>query len=556
MYRVVVLSRAGEQTLDQQDRHLIATMSRLRFVRRERPPALDDALFARCPRLRRIVLYATGHDHVDSALLARHGVELTTLPCYATIAVAEHALAMTLALSARIPLAHDRSRGLVPGSTSLRGIELAGRTLGVVGTGLIGRRLARLAAGHRRPPMPGRHRRRRRGHPRRSPSGLCGRRRGPRPGRGRRPARRRPSDPDRALRLVARRGAEPGPADAGRGSADRTRRADPGRGRLMSRVARRVRRGLIAVAAVVAVLAPTTLALAAGSRWWRYIAAEQTPMTWLQSVVLVLAGAAALLLALMHALRREPGTRAWVLLGCGFVLLALDERFAVHERVRDGFLAPRGVRVPLLPWVGPGDFLLLGLALLGLVLLPRVLSALRPDRTAWWLFGTGVALSLLAVGSDSVDPARLALTAQRWEQTLEECVELAAGLCFLVALAVRSVALLDSGSGDAGSGDAGSGTPVHGSATCGRSQSRGRVRIGGRGSGTTHQRPSNGGDPAIARSIRRLPCPRITGTWSAVQRPGVPVYAANSSSSFHCGAGRPSTTGTQTSSARSWVSTR
>jgi phosphoglycerate dehydrogenase-like enzyme len=93
------------------------------------------------------VLYATGHDHVDTALLARRGVGLAVLPDYATVAVAEHTVALMLALSTRLHLANDRCRGRAPADVSLRGVELAGRTLGIVGLGRIGRHVARLGAG-------------------------------------------------------------------------------------------------------------------------------------------------------------------------------------------------------------------------------------------------------------------------------------------------------------------------------------------------------------------------------------------------------------------------
>lgn len=110
-------------------------------------PTLDDPLLERLPRLQWVVLYATGYDHLDVEVLARRGVGLSVLPQYATTAVAEHALAMLLALATRLHLANDRSRGSAPPTTSLRGVELAGRTLGIIGVGRIGSHLARLATG-------------------------------------------------------------------------------------------------------------------------------------------------------------------------------------------------------------------------------------------------------------------------------------------------------------------------------------------------------------------------------------------------------------------------
>lgn len=107
-------------------------------------PRIDETLLDAAPRLTGIVLYAAGYDHLDLALLRERGIALSVLPAYATEAVAEHCLAQLLALATRLHLAQDRSRGTVASSVSLRGVELAGRTLGVVGVGRIGSRVAEL----------------------------------------------------------------------------------------------------------------------------------------------------------------------------------------------------------------------------------------------------------------------------------------------------------------------------------------------------------------------------------------------------------------------------
>ncbi len=107
-------------------------------------PEIDDALLDALPELRAIVLYATGYDMLDVTLLRRRRITLAYLPSYSTVSVAEHTLGLMLSMSRRVHLGHDRSRGLVPPTTSLRGFELAGRTLGVVGLGRIGSRVADL----------------------------------------------------------------------------------------------------------------------------------------------------------------------------------------------------------------------------------------------------------------------------------------------------------------------------------------------------------------------------------------------------------------------------
>jgi phosphoglycerate dehydrogenase-like enzyme len=108
-------------------------------------PRFDRALLDFLPTLRGLALYATGYDFLDVDLLRRHGVTVSVLPNYATEAVAEHGISLLLGLSCRLHLANDRARGLAPVGVSLRGFELRGQTLGVIGVGRIGGRVAQLA---------------------------------------------------------------------------------------------------------------------------------------------------------------------------------------------------------------------------------------------------------------------------------------------------------------------------------------------------------------------------------------------------------------------------
>lgn len=167
---VVVLSRAGQRSIPPSVSARIKEHADLRFIRRDQAPdaeeaaallssatvlattnvtlpRLDVALLERCADLRSVVLYASGYEHVDLRALSGHGVSLSVLPDYATVAVAEHALASMLALGTRLHLANDRARGVAAQGVSLRGMELRGRTLGILGLGRIGSQLARLAAG-------------------------------------------------------------------------------------------------------------------------------------------------------------------------------------------------------------------------------------------------------------------------------------------------------------------------------------------------------------------------------------------------------------------------
>lgn len=167
MTSVAVLSRQGARTLASDDRQRLTRVADIRYHQLEHAPSrveaaallagvdilaatnaclptLDAALLDALPGLRAVVLYATGYDHLDVDLLASRGVGLCVLPDYATNAVAEHAIAMLMSMATRLHLAHDRSRGVAPPAASLRGVELAGRTMGVVGVGRIGTRVAQL----------------------------------------------------------------------------------------------------------------------------------------------------------------------------------------------------------------------------------------------------------------------------------------------------------------------------------------------------------------------------------------------------------------------------
>ncbi|MCH7738730.1 MAG: phosphoglycerate dehydrogenase [Chloroflexi bacterium] len=97
------------------------------------------------PALRHIARWGPGVDNIDLDAAGRMKIMVTNTPDTATDAVAEHCLALMLAVARKVPEIDARVRaGEWP-----RGLltQLSGKTLGIVGTGLIGRRLARIAQG-------------------------------------------------------------------------------------------------------------------------------------------------------------------------------------------------------------------------------------------------------------------------------------------------------------------------------------------------------------------------------------------------------------------------
>src|SRR5207247_2374916 len=105
---------------------------------------LGERVFAACPNLRLVSLWGTGTDHVDLAAAARHGVTVTNTPGVAAVAIAEHALALLLAVARRLPQidAEMRRGGWPRGEVTL----LHGKILGILGLGAVGRQFARLGS--------------------------------------------------------------------------------------------------------------------------------------------------------------------------------------------------------------------------------------------------------------------------------------------------------------------------------------------------------------------------------------------------------------------------
>ena len=97
-----------------------------------------------CPRLRLISIWGTGTDHIDLGACERRGVAVRNTPGVNANAVAEHTLALMLAIARRIPATdRDVRAGLWPRGLS---VQLEGKTLGLIGLGSIGRRVAWIAA--------------------------------------------------------------------------------------------------------------------------------------------------------------------------------------------------------------------------------------------------------------------------------------------------------------------------------------------------------------------------------------------------------------------------
>jgi D-3-phosphoglycerate dehydrogenase len=109
---------------------------------------LDAEVLRACDRLRFVSFLGIGYStYIDVAEATRRGVAVAYTPDYGATSVAEHALAMMLALTRHIGQAHESFRAGRWEPGRFQGMELHGKTLGLVGLGPIGQEMARLGAG-------------------------------------------------------------------------------------------------------------------------------------------------------------------------------------------------------------------------------------------------------------------------------------------------------------------------------------------------------------------------------------------------------------------------
>jgi D-lactate dehydrogenase len=107
---------------------------------------ISEADLAALPGLRLVCACSTGTNHIDVEAARRRGIAVCNAPA-AGSSVAEHAFALLLAAARRIgPAIRTLSRGSYS-HDGLLGFELEGKTLGILGTGRIGIRVARIGIG-------------------------------------------------------------------------------------------------------------------------------------------------------------------------------------------------------------------------------------------------------------------------------------------------------------------------------------------------------------------------------------------------------------------------
>lgn len=106
---------------------------------------VDAAFMERAgPTLKVIARPGIGVDNIDIPAATERGILVVNTPDAPTESTAEHAVALLLALAKRVVAGDMKLRGTDISPTSLRGTEVRGRRLGVIGFGRIGRRVAEI----------------------------------------------------------------------------------------------------------------------------------------------------------------------------------------------------------------------------------------------------------------------------------------------------------------------------------------------------------------------------------------------------------------------------
>jgi lactate dehydrogenase-like 2-hydroxyacid dehydrogenase len=165
---IIIFSAKGRDSLSDSQQKAVEAIATVQYIANLAPLA-DDRLIQLCqtanyigltrrtcidlhagiirnlPYLKGISVYATGIEWIDLVELQACNINLKFLPDYSAITVAEHAIGLLLTLARRIHLSDRKAKAEIAQNVSLRGWELSGKKIGILGLGHIGYRIANLA---------------------------------------------------------------------------------------------------------------------------------------------------------------------------------------------------------------------------------------------------------------------------------------------------------------------------------------------------------------------------------------------------------------------------
>jgi D-lactate dehydrogenase len=106
---------------------------------------MDKEVLNKLPNLKMIATRSTGMDHIDAEECKKRKIEVFNVPVYGSKTVAEYTFALMLAITRKVVEAHQSVEDGEFNPEGLTGIDLEGKTLGVVGAGNIGRNVIKIA---------------------------------------------------------------------------------------------------------------------------------------------------------------------------------------------------------------------------------------------------------------------------------------------------------------------------------------------------------------------------------------------------------------------------
>ncbi len=109
---------------------------------------VNKELIDSMPNLKFITTRSTGYEHIDKDYCKEKGIVASNVPAYGSYTVAEFTIGLLMNLSRKILYAHHRLRtGTDYSVEGLGGFDLMGKTIGIIGTGKIGKNVAKIAKG-------------------------------------------------------------------------------------------------------------------------------------------------------------------------------------------------------------------------------------------------------------------------------------------------------------------------------------------------------------------------------------------------------------------------
>ncbi len=108
---------------------------------------VNKTVLDKMPNLKLVATLSTGFDHIDLKECAKRGIVVENVPTYGENTVAEHAMSLLLGLTRKLFQSVKKTKEGVYDFHGLRGVDLQGKTVGVIGTGHIGAHFIKMVFG-------------------------------------------------------------------------------------------------------------------------------------------------------------------------------------------------------------------------------------------------------------------------------------------------------------------------------------------------------------------------------------------------------------------------